>query len=69
MNDLQVEVNGQLMSLSLGTTVDDLVDHLHLDRPGVAVAVNHTVIPRSQRHHTVLKPKDCIEVIHAVGGG
>ena len=69
MNELQVEVNGQSMSFSLGTTVDDLVDQLHLDRAGVAVAVNHMVIPRSQRHQTVLKSKDCIEVIHAVGGG
>ena len=69
MSELQVEVNGQSMSLSLGSTVDDLVGQLQLDRAGVAVAVNHMVIPQSQRHTTVLKSKDCVEVIHAVGGG
>ena len=69
MNELQIQVNGQSMSLSLGSTVDDLVGQLRLDRTGIAVAVNHTVIPRSQRCSTVLKSEDCIEVIHAVGGG
>jgi len=69
MNELLVEVNGRPMSLSSGSTVDDLVRRLDLDETGVAVAVNHAVVPRSMRKRMALNPMDRIELIHAVGGG
>ena len=57
------------MLLLPGSTVADLVRHLELDESGVAVAVNHAVVPRSMRKGMKLNPMDRVELIHAVGGG
>ena len=69
MSDFTVEVNGRPMLLLPGSTVADLVRHLELDESGVAVAVNHAVVPRSMRKGMKLNPMDRVELIHAVGGG
>ncbi|GIV77743.1 sulfur carrier protein ThiS [Litorilinea aerophila] len=39
------------------------------DRPGIAVAVNATVIPRSRWHEHRLQPGDRVEIVRAVAGG
>ncbi|MGC8463952.1 MAG: sulfur carrier protein ThiS [Acidimicrobiales bacterium] len=38
-------------------------------RRGVAVAVNGTVVPRSQWDATVLNPGDRVEIVTAAAGG
>jgi sulfur carrier protein len=63
-------VNGQRYPYQPGT-IRDLLARLGLDpdRPGIAVAVNATVIPRSEWERVVLQPGDRVEIVHAVAGG
>ncbi|MEM2237715.1 MAG: sulfur carrier protein ThiS [Candidatus Caldarchaeum sp.] len=52
-------------------TVDELLRSLGLDpeKPGIAVAVNSEVVPRSMWRSTRLRPLDRVEVVTAVAGG
>ncbi len=52
-------------------TVQELLTALGLDpdRPGIAVAVNATVIPRPEWGKVRLQPGDRVEIVHAVAGG
>jgi len=50
-----------------------LYDYLHkqglADQPGIAVAVNEIVIPRTDWQDHILKPNDTVLVIKATQGG
>ncbi|MGB3352349.1 MAG: sulfur carrier protein ThiS [Mycobacterium sp.] len=61
VNDEAVEVDEQM-------TVAGLLDRLGIPEKGIAVAVNWSVIPRSQ-WHTVLADGAKVEVVTAVQGG
>ncbi|MER3400138.1 MAG: thiamine biosynthesis protein ThiS [Thermoflexus sp.] len=63
-------VNGQTYPYRPQTVRELLADlGLDPDRPGIAVAVNATVIPRSEWDVVHLQPGDRVEVVHAVAGG
>lgn len=68
---MELEVNGQSRSMREGATVADLMEELGLGRAaaGVAVAVDGSVVPRSDWHRRVLADGDVVDVIHAVQGG
>jgi sulfur carrier protein len=68
---MTVVLNGQERPISEGATVADLVAELGHDptRPGVAAAVNGTVVPRGDWRRRALRDGDRVEVLGAVQGG
>jgi sulfur carrier protein len=66
---MRVTVNGRDRSFSSSVSVDDLVTSLVAARRGVAVAVNGTVVPRSEWTGTTLADGDSVEVLSAAQGG
>lgn len=66
---MTVQVNGQPRDMPEGSTVADLLVALELPPTGVAVAVNRTVVPRSQHAARTLEPGATVEILRAVGGG
>lgn len=65
---MNVIVNGEAVEVDDRTTVSGLLDHLGIPENGIAVAVDWSVIPRSQ-WDTVLTDGAKIEVVTAVQGG
>jgi sulfur carrier protein len=65
----EISVNGKRLELRKGTTVRDVVTSLTASPEGCAVAVNDTVIPRSDWPARAVEPGDRIEVLTAVQGG
>ncbi|HYJ56408.1 MAG TPA: sulfur carrier protein ThiS [Mycobacterium sp.] len=61
VNDVEVEVDEQV-------TVASLLERLGFPEKGIAVAVDWSVIPRSQ-WHTALTDGSKVEVVTAVQGG
>ena len=61
MNDEEVQVDDQI-------TVAGLLDHLGIPPKGIAVAVDWSVLPRSD-WHTTLSDGTRVEVVTAVQGG
>ncbi|HTW20705.1 MAG TPA: sulfur carrier protein ThiS [Mycobacteriales bacterium] len=64
-----VTVNGAGRELPPGTTVSDIVGSLTVSPEGCAVAVNESVVPRSDWPAYVVEPGDRVEVLTAVQGG
>lgn len=66
---MTIQVNGDPMKLSDGTTILQLLEQLELSPDGVAVALNLEVVPRTQHAEVTLHHDDRIELVRAVGGG
>jgi thiamine biosynthesis protein ThiS len=50
-------------------TVAELLERLDLKREGIAVAINHSVIPRTAHQDEIIPDDAQVEIIRAVGGG
>jgi sulfur carrier protein len=64
-----VHVNGEERLVRPGATVHDLVEDLGVPPRGVAVAVDHVVVPRSAWARTVVPVGSRVEVVTALQGG
>lgn len=65
---MKVMVNDEELEVAADTTVSGLLENLGFPERGIAVAVNWTVLPRSQWNSAV--PEGArVEVVTAVQGG
>ena len=66
-----VELNGEQLELADGSSVADAVAAAGADsgRPGIAVAVDGEVVPRSGWEGTGLSEGQQVEVVEAIQGG
>lgn len=71
MSSVTVTVNGEARELAGEATVADLVADLGHDpqRPGIAVALDGEVVPRSAWRDRVLADGAAVEVVGAAQGG
>jgi len=63
-----IRVNGVPEEFA-GESVAQLLDRLHVDGRGIAVAMNGDVVPRSQWHHARVDDGASIEIVTAAAGG
>ena len=68
-DQIQVRLNGEDREFPRDTTVLGMVQELGLDRGGVAVEINRTIVPRSTFEERALAPSDEIEIVTVLGGG
>jgi sulfur carrier protein len=66
---MQIFVNGTAHELPEGTTAAELLEALELTGKRLAMEVNHDIVPRSTFASHRLRPGDCVEIVHAIGGG
>lgn len=66
---LTIRLNGDPVTVALGSTVADVVASLAGGGRGTAVARNGEVVPRSRWACTDLAPDDAVEVLTAAQGG
>jgi len=66
---VKLVVNGEPRDVADGSTVEQLVVALGIDRRSVAVERNREIVPRSQHATTPLAEGDRVEIVTMVGGG
>jgi thiamine biosynthesis protein ThiS len=66
---VKVTVNGQVMELEAGTSVENLLDRLGVPRQYTAVAVNREITPKSEYGAVKLGEGDRVEIVRPFGGG
>ena len=68
---MNIKVNGETKEVSPGLTLHQLLSDLEIDpsRPGIAVAIDQEVIPRTQWEEVKIQPDSEIEIIRAAQGG
>lgn len=65
---MRIQLNGQLHA-SAAATVAELLQSEGLTERRVAVEVNGEIVPRSAHATHPLHEGDCVEIVHALGGG
>ena len=66
---MEITFNGRPHELTVGTSIQELLDQLRLDCLQVVVEHNHNIITRQRLAETALNDGDTLEVVHFVGGG
>jgi len=64
-----ITVNGKVMDVEPGLTVDGLLTLLNVKREYTAVAVNREVTPKSDYGTVKLSEGDRVEIVRPMGGG
>jgi len=65
---MQIQLNGNTLTLDNVSTVQDLLEELKLSGR-LALEVNQKIVPRSKFMSYELNSGDTIEIVHAIGGG
>ena len=68
-DELQITVNGEILSVPAGASVADLLERLGVATPRVAVERNRDIVPKADYRMTELADGDVFEVVELVGGG
>jgi thiamine biosynthesis protein ThiS len=66
---LKIIVNGEEREVAPGTTLDQLLRVLGLDRGSVAIEVDGALVPRAHFAERELQPGERLEIVTFVGGG
>ncbi|MGO4999881.1 sulfur carrier protein ThiS [Oceanisphaera sp. W20_SRM_FM3] len=66
---MQITLNDKTMMLTEGITLAELLLELEQNKPGVAVALNQSVVARGQWSEQILTENDKITLFHAIAGG
>ncbi|QDU25364.1 Sulfur carrier protein ThiS [Anatilimnocola aggregata] len=66
---MNIVLNGKVEQLPGPLTVAQLLASLKMPQRGVAVEVNHEIVPRSLHEKHELQEGDRLEVVSLVGGG
>ena len=64
-----LKVNGDSVEIDDGSNMGELLEMLEIPKTKVAVELNGVVIPNSELLGKVLKDKDILEIVRAIGGG
>ncbi|CDG19303.1 sulfur carrier protein ThiS [Xenorhabdus doucetiae] len=66
---MNIIVNDQPMALSAPMTVQQWLEHIEHTQSGTALAINQTIIPRSEWHTHQINDGDTILLFQAIAGG
>ena len=68
-NKIKIKVNGRLISVNSQSTVKDLLIRKKIPINKVAIELNKEILNKFKIDKIKLKSKDCIEIVHFIGGG
>ncbi|MFP2508309.1 sulfur carrier protein ThiS [Buttiauxella gaviniae] len=66
---MHIHFNDEPMQCPDNLTLENLLEQLRLMRPGIALAVNQTIVPREQWETHLLNDGDQILLFQAIAGG
>ncbi len=66
---MKITVNGDEITQAEDTTVLRLLEKLALNAPGTALALNASILPRTQWEHHALHDGDELVIFQAIAGG
>ncbi|NHB97871.1 sulfur carrier protein ThiS [Photorhabdus stackebrandtii] len=66
---MKITINDQLMELTAPLALQQLLEQLEWSQPGTALAINQTIIPRSNWSTYQVNDGDNILLFQAIAGG
>ena len=66
---MYIKVNNESQEISEKTTLQTLVDDLKIKTNGIAIAINNTVVKKTDWTSKLLQPEDDVLIIKSTQGG
>jgi sulfur carrier protein len=66
---MKITVNNDTQSINNASSIAEMVTQLNIEPKGIAIAINQTVISKSDWNNTTLKENENITIIKATQGG
>ena len=66
---MYIKVNNENQEISENTSIEQLVEQLKISTNGIAIAINNTVVKKSEWNSTIINNTDDILIIKSTQGG
>ena len=66
---ITIILNGKVKTVDSDNNIEQLLKSLDLENKRLAVEINQQIIPRSEFNSHILKERDKVEIVQAIGGG
>ena len=69
LNMAKIQLNGDLYEINNGTSLNQLLNKLNIQKNKVAVEVNGEIVEKNKYSNLILNKNDKVEIVHFIGGG
>ena len=69
LNVAKIQLNGDLYEISNGTSLNELLNKLKIQKNKVAVEVNGEIVEKNKYSNLILNKNDKVEIVKFIGGG
>lgn len=66
---MNIVVNGQAQQIESAMSLEKLLSELGYRNKKIAVELNEEIVPARLYGQIEIKQNDCLEIVHAIGGG
>ena len=65
----KIQLNGDLYEINNGTSLNQLLNKLNIQKNKVAVEVNGEIVEKNKYSNLILNKNDKVEIVKFIGGG
>ena len=69
LNVAKIQLNGDLYEINNGTSLNELLNKLKIQKNKVAVEVNGEIVENNKYSNLILNKNDKVEIVQFIGGG
>ena len=69
LNVAKIQLNGDLYEINNGTSLNQLLNKLNIQKNKVAVEVNGEIVEKNKYSNLILNKNDKVEIVKFIGGG
>ena len=69
LNMAKIQLNGDLYEINNGTSLNQLLNKLNIQKNKVAVEVNGEIVEKNKYSNLILNKNDRVEIVQFIGGG
>ena len=69
LNMAKIQLNGDLYEINDGTSLNELLNKLKIQKNKVAVEVNGEIVEKNKYSNLILNKNDKVEIVQFIGGG
>ena len=69
LNVAKIQLNGDLYEINNGTSLNELLNKLKIQKNKVAIEVNGEIVEKKKYSNLILNKNDKVEIVQFIGGG
>ena len=69
LNVAKIQLNGDLYEINNGTSLNQLLNKLNIQKNKVAVEINGEIVEKNKYSNLILNKDDRVEIVQFIGGG